>query len=168
METAEIVLGAVLAQRLVELLIAKRNTDRLLDEGGVETGAEHYPYIVLLHAAWLAAMVLFIPGNAEANWWLLSAFLVLQAARVWVMATLGRRWTTRVIIIPGQALVRSGPYRFMKHPNYAIVAAEIALLPLVFGEWVIALIFSAFNAIVLRERIRVENEALRRADMGQR
>jgi methyltransferase len=156
----QIILGAVLLQRLAELWYSRRNTERLLDAGAVEIGAAHYPYIVLLHAAWLAALVLLTPDNAPVNYGWLAVFLGLQAARVWILVALGRYWTTRVLTLPGTPLVRRGPYRYMHHPNYVVVAGEIAVLPLVFGQWQIALLFSALNLLVIRERIRVENEAL--------
>lgn len=160
MTAVQIILGAVLLQRLGELLISRRNTQRLLDQGAVEIGAGHYPYIVVLHAAWLAALVLLTPDNAPVNSAWLGVFLVLQAVRLWVLISLGRYWTTRVLTLPGAPLVRHGPYRYLRHPNYAVVAAEIAVLPLVFGQWQIAVVFSALNFLALRERIRVENEAL--------
>lgn len=160
MSAVQIILGAVLLQRLAELWLARRNTQRLLDEGAVEIGGNHYPYIVLLHAAWLAALVLLTPEHAPVNYGWLAVFLILQAARVWVLVTLGRFWTTRILTLPGAPVVRHGPYRYLRHPNYAVVAGEIAVLPLVFGQWEIALVFSLLNLLVLRERIRVENEAL--------
>jgi methyltransferase len=156
----QIILGAVLLERLCELWLAKRNTERLLADGGVEHGMDQYPYIVLLHAAWLGTLVLVTPEDAPVNFGWLAVYLVLQAARIWVIATLGRFWTTRIITLPGAKLVRAGPYRFLRHPNYAIVTGEIAVLPLVFGQWELAIVFSVLNAYILRERIRAENEAL--------
>ncbi len=160
MTPVQIILGAVLAQRLAELWIARRNTERLLAQGAIEIGAEHYPYMVLLHGGWLAALVLFTPDDAaiEVGW--LAFFLILQAARVWIMVSLGRFWTTRILTLPGAPLVRSGPYRFLRHPNYLVVAGEIAALPLVFGHWELAVIFSILNGALLAARIAVENEAL--------
>jgi methyltransferase len=160
MSAAQIILGLVLVQRLAELALARRNSARLLAQGGVEHGAEHYPYLVLMHAGWLASLVFFVPENAAVNWAWLALYGVLQIGRFWVIASLGPFWTTRVITLPDASLVRRGPYRYMRHPNYAIVAAEIAVLPLVFGLWWIALVFSALNALVIRERIAVEERAL--------
>lgn len=160
MSAAQIILALVLLQRLLELMLARRNTERLLAQGGVEHGAEHYPYLVLLHAGWLAALAYFVPEGATVNWAWLALFIVLQAGRLWVIASLGPYWTTRIITVPGVPLVRRGPYRYMRHPNYAIVVAEIAVLPLVFGLWWIALVFSALNALVLRQRIADEDQAL--------
>lgn len=160
------VLGLVVAQRLAELAYARRNTRRLLAAGAHEAGADHYPVIVGLHAAWLAALAVAVPADAAAQWGPLVLFLALQGVRLWIMAALGRFWTTRVLNLPGAPLVRRGPYRWLRHPNYLVVAAEMALLPLAFGAWGIAVVFSALNAAVLTWRIAVEDAALaeRRAD----
>lgn len=157
-----IVLLLVAVQRAVELVYARRNERRLLASGGVEAGASHYPLIVALHAAWLVAMAATIPPQTPPNWWLLGVFVLLQAARVWVIASLGPYWTTRVVTVAGTTLVRRGPYRFLRHPNYAIVAAEIAVLPLAFGAVAIAVAFTLLNAALLTWRIRVEDGALGR------
>lgn len=157
---AQVIIGLVLVQRLAELWIARRNTERLLAEGGEEHGGEHYPFLIMLHGAWLAALVYFTPPAAPVNYAWLAVYIALQAARIWVIASLGRFWTTRIITLAGKPLVHRGPYRYLRHPNYAIVTAEIAVLPLVFGLWQIALAFSLLNLLVLRERIRAENEAL--------
>ncbi|MBC7667087.1 isoprenylcysteine carboxyl methyltransferase family protein [Caulobacter sp. DWR2-3-1b2] len=154
-----IVLGLVTVQRLGELVLANHNTRRLLARGAVETGAEHYPLIVILHAAWLAGLWL-LAWNRPTNLLLLAIFIALQLARVWVIATLGDRWTTRIITLPGADLVRRGPYRFVSHPNYVVVAAEIAVLPLTFGLLGFAVLFSFLNAAVLWIRIRSEGRAL--------
>ncbi|MBK18821.1 MAG: hypothetical protein CMM52_08295 [Rhodospirillaceae bacterium] len=154
------VLLFLILQRLAELLLAKRNTALLLARGGIEHGAGHYPLIVLLHLCWLAALAYFIPPAQPANWWLLGLFGGLQILRVWVLATLGSRWTTRVIELPGEAPIRSGLYRWCCHPNYLIVAGEIFLLPLVFGRWEIAIVFTIANSMLLWHRIRVEEVAL--------
>ena len=153
------ILGFVTLQRLAELRLAERNSRRLLADGAVEHAAGHYPFLVALHMAWLAALWWWAPGR-PINLALLALFALLQLGRVWVIATLGKRWTTRIIVKPGAPLVRSGPYRFLDHPNYAIVTAEIAVLPLVFGLVGIAIVFSLLNAIILWVRIRAENQAL--------
>jgi len=159
---AQLILGAVLLERLVELWIAKRNTARLLAEGGEEHGGEHYPVFIILHGAWLAALVYFTPPGTPVSYAWLALYIVLQAGRIWVMTSLGRFWTTRIISPAAAPLVRAGPYRYLRHPNYLIVAGEIAVLPMVFGLWQVAIVFSLLNALVLRERIRSENEALAR------
>ena len=150
----------VAAQRLGELVYARRNEARLRDRGAVESGAGHYPLFILLHGAWLLAVFLLIPADRVPSWPLIALFLLLQAARVWVVATLGPYWTTRVLSLPGAPLVRRGPYRWVRHPNYLIVAAEIAVLPLAFGAWWIAIAFSLANALLLYHRIGVEERAL--------
>jgi methyltransferase len=150
----------IAAQRLLELAISRRNTARLLRQGGVEIGSSHYPLLVLLHVAWLIALWLAASqGSAFALPWL-AAYLMLEAARVWVMSTLGRYWTTRIIHLPGVPLVRHGPYRYCRHPNYVIVAGEIAVAPMVLGQSQLAVAFSILNAVMLIWRIRIEDSAL--------
>ena len=155
------ILGFVTVQRLLELRLAERNSKRLLAEGAKEHAAGHYPFLVGLHMAWLAALWWWAPGR-PVDLALLLAFAALQLGRLWVIATLGRRWTTRIIVPPGAPLVRHGPYRYLKHPNYWIVTAEIAVLPMVFGLVEIALAFSALNLVILAVRIGQENKALER------
>jgi methyltransferase len=155
-----LIVGLVAAQRLAEVVQATRNTRALLRRGGVEVGSSHYPLFVLLHAAWLVALVSLVPADAPLSWLLLALFVVLQALRLWVVLSLGPYWTTRIITLPQQPLVRRGPYRFLRHPNYLVVAAEIAVLPLVFGAWQISLIFSLLNGVLVAWRIRVEEQAL--------
>ncbi len=156
------ILGLVTAERIAELVLARRNTTALLARGAVEVGAGHYPVIVALHAAWLGGLW-FLAWGRPISWLALAAFAVLQGLRIWVLASLGRRWTTRIIVVPGEKLVARGPYRYLRHPNYAVVVGEIACLPLVFGLVLYALLFSAANALVLLLRIRTENAALARA-----
>ncbi len=161
-----VVLILVTVQRLGELAYARHNTRLLLAEGAREIGAGHYPLLVGLHTLWLLALLVFVPAEAPANWPLLGIFLVLQLLRLWILITLGRYWTTRIITLPNVPLVRKGPYRFLRHPNYVVVAGEILVLPLAFGAWEIALAFSLANAIVLAIRIRCEEQAIapRRSD----
>ena len=140
-------------------MLAERNTRRLLGSGASEVGRGHYPFIVAVHAGWLVTLWLLGPGP-PIQLLPLALFIALQAARVWVIVSLGDRWTTRIIVVPGAPLVRSGPYRWIDHPNYLIVIAEIAVLPLVFGLPAVALLFSLLNGIVLWIRIREENKAL--------
>ncbi|MBB4192021.1 methyltransferase [Rhizobium aethiopicum] len=152
----------VTLQRLGELMLARRNTAALLAKGGREVAQEHYPVIVALHAAWIIGLWLLAPGRPVQPFWFL-VFIGLQAMRLWVLATLKGRWTTRIIILPGAPLIRSGPYRFLRHPNYAIVAGEIAVLPLALGLPVFAIVFSLFNAATLHIRVKAENAALESA-----
>jgi methyltransferase len=155
-----IVLALVVLQRVVELIYAAGNTRRLLARGGVESGAVQYPFFVLLHVAWLASMAIFIPPARAPNWTLLALYALLQPLRIWSIASLGPYWTTRVITVPGEAPVRRGAYRLFRHPNYVVVCAEIAVLPLAFGAVEIAIVFSFLNAWLLSWRIRVEERAL--------
>jgi methyltransferase len=146
-------------QRLVELRWAKRNEARLIKAGGIEYGRSHLPLIILLHAAWLAGMW-FLAYDHSVNLAFLALFVVLQIARIWVLLTLDRRWTIRIIVVPGEHLVMGGPYRWLRHPNYAVVAAEIAVVPLALGLPVYALVFTILNAAVLAIRIPAEDAAL--------
>lgn len=159
MTLAVAILAFVTVQRLIELVIARSNTRYLLARGGIEIGRGHYPLLVVLHAAWLAALWWY-GRQAPVNLVLLALFMVMQALRVWVLATLGRRWTTRIIVLPGAPLVARGPFRLLRHPNYCVVVAEIALLPLALGLPWLAVLFSILNALVLTIRIRAENGAL--------
>jgi methyltransferase len=161
-----LILSLVTAQRLGELVIARRNTRRLLAEGGVERGAEHYPLMVALHAAWLGGLWT-LAWDRPANLWWVMAYLLIEALRVWVLTSIGARWTTRIIVVPGETLVRKGPYRLIPHPNYAVVVAEIVVLPLVFGLVGFAVVFSVLNAAMLWLRIRTESAALRQATAPQ-
>ena len=162
MSLSIVILALVTAERLGELALARRNTRRLLARGAVESGAGHYPFIVALHAAWLAGLWLLAWDRPASLPWL-GAYLLIEGLRVWTLASLGGRWTTRIITLPGAPLVRRGPYRFLPHPNYLVVVGEIAVLPLVFSLPVYALAFSALNAAALWVRIRAENVALRGA-----
>jgi methyltransferase len=155
------ILSLVVLQRLGELLYASRNTSALKARGAIEYGRGHYPVIVLLHASWLMAIASGIARDSRIHWPALIVFAGLQALRIWVIAALGPYWTTRIISVPGEALVRRGPYRFVRHPNYMVVAAEIVALPLVFGQIMNAIVFSALNALIMAWRIHDENAALR-------
>ena len=154
------VLGLVVLQRLAELVLAARNTSRLRAAGAFELDARGYPAFVLLHGGWLVSLALLVPATAPPSWPLLAVYAVLQLGRVWILASLGRRWTTRIIVLPGAPLVRRGPYRFVRHPNYLIVAAEIVVLPLAFGAVAIAIVFSLANLALVARRIAIEERAL--------
>ena len=159
MSFASTILLLVTLQRLGELVLSRYNTRRLLARGAIEVGAGHYPLVVSVHAAWLIA--LWIWGrDQDVNILALAGFIVLQGLRLWILATLGPRWTTRIIVLRDEPLVASGPYRYLSHPNYAVVAGEIALLPLALHLPLLALVFSALNAAVLTIRIRIETHAL--------
>ena len=155
---------AVAVERGVELAVSRRHERALLARGAVERGRNHYPAMVLLHASLLAACAagaLLRPAPPP-RWALLAAAAVLaaEALRWWAVATLGERWTTRILVLPGAPPVTGGPYRYVRHPNYLAVAVELAALPLAWGLTGVALLFSAANAAVLRVRIRTEEHAL--------
>jgi methyltransferase len=153
-------LAAVTAGRLAELLLARFNTRALLARGAHEEAAGHYNFIVALHAAWLASLwMLGWDQQIQPAW--LAVFLALQLLRIWVLKTLGDRWTTRIIVLPGAPLVSKGPYRFVSHPNYVVVCGELAVLPLCLGLPWLAVVFTLANALVLSVRVMAENKALR-------
>lgn len=160
---------AVACERLVELVVAKRHASWLLARGGLERGASHYPLMVAMHVAFLAGCLLepallgrpFVPPLAGA---MTAVVLASEALRWWAVVTLGVRWTTRVIVLPGVPRVMRGPYRYFPHPNYVAVVAEGIALPLVHSAWITAALFTAVNAVVLRERIRTEDAALAQAE----
>ncbi len=155
-----LVILLVALERLAELIYATRNTRALLARGATEVGRAHYPLLVLLHAAWLVCLIVFLPRPATLHWAWLGFFLCLQLFRLWILASLGPWWTTRILTLPGAPLVRTGPYRFVRHPNYLVVVGEIASLPLAVGEVTVAIVFSILNAAVLALRIAVEERAL--------
>ncbi len=160
MTLAQWIVVAVALQRLAELGYGRRNEARLRAAGAIEIGAGHYPLLVLVHAAWLLALFAAAESTEVVSWPLLAIYGGLQVGRLWVIATLGRFWTTRILTLPHTPLVARGPYRLCRHPNYVIVAAEIACLPLAFGAWRESLIFTLLNAAILGWRIRVEERAL--------
>jgi methyltransferase len=160
--TGAILLAYLIVQRLAELWWAKQNETRLMTSGGIEYGHSHLPLMILFHAAWMTGLWL-LAYDRPVEPFFLALFVVLQMARFWVLATLGRRWTIRIIVVPGERLVARGPYRFFRHPNYAVVTGEIAVVPLALGLPAYALIFSVLNAGMLAIRITAENAALLRA-----
>jgi methyltransferase len=153
-------LGLVALQRLVELAHAWNNSARLRRLGAVEADAGGYPLYVLLHAGWLTSLAVFVPATTPPYWPLIGVFALLQLGRIWVIASLGRYWTTRIITLPDAPLVRTGPFRYLRHPNYLLVVAEIAVLPLAFGAVAIAVIFSTLNLLLIARRIRIEERVL--------
>ena len=155
-----VIVGLLAVQRLAELGFARRNHRALLARGAVEVGRGHYPAMVALHAGWLLALPATIDPRTAASLPLLAVFVLLQCGRIWVMATLGSRWTTRIVVLPGAEPIRGGPYRYVRHPNYLIVCGELAVVPLMFGAWILAATASVLNLLVLRARLQVENRAL--------
>ena len=159
--TGAILLAYLTVQRLAELRWAKENEARLMASGGIEYGHSHLPLMILFHAAWMAGLWL-LAYDRPVEPVFLAVFIVLQMARFWVLVTLGRRWTIRIIVVPGERLVAAGPYRLLRHPNYAVVIGEIAVVPLALGLPAYALVFSVLNAGMLAIRITAENAALLR------
>jgi methyltransferase len=162
-----LLVALVAAERLAELAVTRANLAWARRHGGVEYGRGHYPWMVLAHAGLLAAAPLEVwllhrPFIPALGWPMLAVVLAAQALRWWCVATLGRRWNTRVVVIPGLPLVRHGPYRWLRHPNYLAVAAEGVALPLVHSAWLTAIGFTVANAVLLWVRIRVEDRALGR------
>ena len=160
-----LLVAAVGLERLAELVVSRRNARWSAARGGVETGRAHYPFMVALHSALLAGCVVEVgaldrPFVPALGWPMLALVLGAQALRWWCIATLGPRWNTRVIVVPGLSLVTAGPYRWLRHPNYIAVVVEGAALPLVHSAWLTALTFTVLNAALLTVRIRVENRAL--------
>lgn len=151
---------AVALLRIAELVHARRNLIRLLADGGEERHPGHYPFFVLLHGSWLLALFFLVHETQPPEPLLLALFVALQFLRLWIIAALGRFWTTRIVTLPGAPLVRRGPYRWVRHPNYMLVAVEIPLLPLVFGAWDLAILFGIANLILLAYRIGAEEEVL--------
>jgi methyltransferase len=159
MTAAEIILSMVTAQRGAELVLSRHHRQRLMAQGAFEVAGTHYPLVVAVHACWLAALWVF-GHDQPVNWIALGVYLALQILRAWVMATLGPRWTTRIIVLSDAPLVSAGPYRYIRHPNYAVVTGEIAVLPLMLHLPELAIIFTTLNAVVLFIRIRAEDRAL--------
>jgi len=154
----------VALQRLLELVLARRNERRARARGAVEWGRGHYPLIVGLHSLWLVSTLVggLLRGPVFPVYWpaALALFLLVQPLRYWAILSLGESWNTKILVVPGAKLVRGGPYRYLKHPNYVVVVVEILAFPLIFGAWLTALVFTLLNAVVLGVRIREENRAL--------
>ena len=154
------VLLLVLAQRLLELVYAAGNTRRLKARGAVEVGAGHYPLMIALHGGWWLSLAATVPPDRPAHALPLAGFALLMVGRVWVLLSLGPYWTTRIVTLPGAPLVRHGPYAWVRHPNYWIVAGEVALVPLAFDAIGVAVTFSILNGALLAWRIAVEDEVI--------
>lgn len=163
-----VVVLVVAGQRLLELRLSKRNERRLRSRGALEYGRRHYPFMVALHSAWLASILAEgLLGGAEFHAFWLVVFLAVQPLRYWAVYSLGDRWNTKILVVPGERLVRRGPYRYLSHPNYVVVVVEIFALPLVFGCWITAVVFTLLNAALLYVRIGAENRALAGAAYGR-
>lgn len=159
-----IVFTFLIIQRLMELFVARRNKQWMMARGGIEIGADHYPLMVLMHISFFASLwteVILRDYPVSIAWAvLLAALIVVQLIRYWAIASLGRFWNTKIIVVPDADIVRRGPYRFLRHPNYTVVILEFAIIPLLFDAYITFAIFSILNVFILRHRIRVEEEGL--------
>lgn len=167
---AQIAAILVVTQRLLEEIYSRHNMDQLLKEGAREVGAEYYPVVAATHLGWIGGIFLLISPQAPLYWPLIAMYLALQVARYWVIASLGKYWTHRIITLENAPAIRRGPYRYIRHPNYLITLLETFLLPLAFGAWAFAIIMTAIWAAVLRYKIVLEDDALatrRRATTGK-
>ncbi len=158
-------IALVAAERLVELAVSRRNAQWSFAHGGKEFGRGHYPAMVSMHALLLVSCIVEVatqhrPFLPWLGWPMVALVTASTAMRWWCVATLGKHWNPRLIVIPGAPLVRNGPYRLLHHPNYTAVAVEVAALPLVHSAWWTAVVFSLANAAILRIRIHSENLAL--------
>ena len=163
---AQIAALLILLQRGLEEIYSARNTRALIAAGGREAGHDYYPVVAITHLAWIAALFLLIPAGAPILWPLLALYLLLQVVRYWIIASLGPYWTHRIITLPDAPVVRAGPYKFMRHPNYATTIAETFLLPLVFGDAAVAVIFGCVWSAVLYYKILLEDKALAERRQG--
>jgi methyltransferase len=162
----------VALQRLLELQVSRRNERVLRAKGAVERGAGHYPAMVAIHVFWLVSTLVegVLRGPEIPSWWLvpLALFLLVQPVRYWAILSLGENWNVRILVVPGRKLVRRGPYRYFPHPNYVVIAVEVLTLPLIFGAWTTALVFTTLNAAFLTVRIREEERALQKVAISRR
>jgi methyltransferase len=159
-----IAVALVTVQRLFELVLARRNERRARARGAVERGQRHYLLIVALHTLWLVSTLVegLLRGPELPAFWPipLALFLLVQPLRYWAIFSLGERWNTKILVLPGEKPIRRGPYKYLDHPNYVVVVVEILTFPLIFGAWITALVFTVLNAAILSVRIREENRAL--------
>lgn len=161
-----LLISVLILQRIFELVLSKRNERRLRAQGAIESGKSHYPVIVALHVAFFISLVVEVIAldRTSARWWWVpfAFFLIAQILRYWSIATLGRRWNTRILVLPGAAPITIGPYRYFRHPNYVAVAIELLSIPLIFQAYFTAIVFTLLNAIVMAVRITAEERALHR------
>lgn len=162
-----VVVLIVVAQRLIELVVARRNEKWMIQQGGYEVGRSHYPMMIMLHSSFFIFLILeVLLMNRDLSRFfvfLLVLFLLTQAGRLWCLLSLGKLWNTKIMIIPGINVVKKGPYRFLKHPNYVIVGIELIILPLLFNAYFTAIIFTLLNLWMLSVRIPIEEKALKEA-----
>ncbi|MFD1038641.1 isoprenylcysteine carboxyl methyltransferase family protein [Virgibacillus byunsanensis] len=162
-----ILLIGIVCQRLVELIIARSNERWMKERGGIEKGAKHYKWFIYLHSLFFISIIVESIAregfNQPLNYFLFTIFIATQITRVWCIHTLGRFWNTKIIVLPGVSLIKKGPYKYVKHPNYIIVALELFLIPLLFGAYLTAFVFPILHMLLLRIRIPREEKALTKA-----
>ncbi|EIJ78606.1 hypothetical protein PB1_13649 [Bacillus methanolicus PB1] len=159
-------ISVIIIQRLLELIVAKQNEKWMKSQGAVEFGQKHYPIIVIVHILFFFALIIevqYFHKDISPLWTLLLvAFLAAQAIRIWALLSLGRFWNTKILVLPGASVVKKGPYKFLKHPNYCVVALEFIIIPLMFQAYFTAILFSLLNTFVLSVRIPAEEKALKK------
>ncbi|WP_099158315.1 isoprenylcysteine carboxyl methyltransferase family protein [Virgibacillus ndiopensis] len=164
-----ILLGVIICQRLVELIIAKRNEQWMKNRGGIEQGEKHYKWFVILHIMFFLSILFEVSINSvndrHLNYLLFSIFLAVQIGRVWCIQTLGRFWNTKIIVLPGVSILKKGPYKYIKHPNYLIVLVELIVIPMLYGAYITAILFPLFHIGLLRIRVPREEKALTKATL---
>ena len=155
-----LLIGLVIAARLIELRVAKKNEAWLRENGAVEYGQGHYPFIVALHTLFILSMIVeyFMRGDAVINYLFLSTFMVLILLKIWTISSLGKYWNTKILRVPNSVFIKRGPYKYFRHPNYFIVISEIAVIPLVFGLFCTAIVFTVLNGVMLTVRIKAEGK----------
>ncbi|PAV29458.1 hypothetical protein CIL05_11360 [Virgibacillus profundi] len=163
-----ILLCIIIAQRLIELVIANKNEIWMKEQGGVETGERHYKWFIILHSSFFVAMIVEAlvrdVTDLELNYFLLFVFIITQIGRIWCIATLGKFWNTKIIVLQDFPLVKKGPYTYIKHPNYIIVGIELFTIPLIFGAIITAIVFPILHILLLMIRIPMEEKALAKAN----
>ncbi|MCY8425062.1 isoprenylcysteine carboxyl methyltransferase family protein [Bacillus vallismortis] len=154
----------LMTQRLAEMAVARQNEQKVKKQGAIEFGESHYPYIIIMHILFFLSFIaeVLMLNKQPSSWWIgiAAAILSVQAVRYWALCSLGAHWNTKILIIPGAELVKKGPYKWIKHPNYTVVILEILLIPLLYRAYVTMCLFSIFNAVLLTVRIRAEDKAL--------
>lgn len=163
----KLLIGIVILQRLIELRIARKNERWMRAQGAFEVGQSHYPYMVLMHLLFFISLIVEVTSAQMplATAWVLyfAIFLAAQGFRIWCLVTLGHFWNTKILILPGASVIKKGPYRWLRHPNYVIVSVELMTLPLMFNAYFTAFLFTVLNLCILRVRIPIEEQALREA-----
>jgi len=159
-----LVIGFFVCQRLIEMLVAKRNEKKVKAIGAIEFGASHYPYMVAMHAGFFLSLMIEVWGlNRQPSRYflvLLVFLLATQVIRYWALCSLGTYWNTKILVVPNAMMVKKGPYRWLKHPNYVVVAIELMLIPLLFNAYFTAILFTCLNAWMMAVRIQTEEKAL--------